>query len=94
MICWEPVVLDCAGGIEATLTYRHESAYIRVIGTQPCLAGDPTSGDCPVYRLDPFNILQESMDACVQEPALPGIGEILLMKVTAIDATGNEDCGA
>lgn len=93
MICWEAVTLDCLGGQETMGTYRHESAYIRVVGTQPCDPNDPAAGTCPSYLRESFVTLQETADRCVREQLLPGVGEVLLMKVTAIDAAGNEDCG-
>jgi hypothetical protein len=92
MLCWQPVTQDCAGGLETMGTYRHEYAYVHIVGLQDCGAGDGSL--CPVYAVSPFQPVGQTADPCLPfDPADPAIGEILLLRVTAIDAAGNEDCG-
>ena len=45
-------------------------------------------------QIPAFTLLQQTEDPCVPTLVEPVLGEVLLMKVTAIDAAGNEDCGA
>ena len=44
-------------------------------------------------QIPAFVLLQQTEDPCVPPLVEPVTGEILLMRVTAIDAAGNEDCG-
>ncbi len=99
VLCWAPVTENCEGGFEVMAAYRHEVAYIRVVGTQPCgwdEAGEPMAefGACPVYWREPFVVTAEWPDPCLPvEPLNPGPGEVALLKVTGIDQVGYEDCG-
>ena len=47
-----------------------------------------TSGQVPT-----FSHILTSEDPCVAEPREPAEGEMLLLRTTAIDSAGNEDCG-
>ena len=96
MICWTPTIFDCDGNLESPLTWRHEFAYVRVVGTQICgldEEGNPIGG-CPIYIRENFIPSVEDADPCLPfEPVLPGLGEVLLMKVTTFDEARNPDCG-
>jgi hypothetical protein len=97
LLCWAAVVLDCNGGPEPGVTYRDEVAYIVVTGMQPCdqsIPPDPQYGDCPIYGYTLFNEVADDADPCVPGTnSSPGPGEVTLIRTTAIDLAGNEDCG-
>jgi len=90
--CWNP----CSLVPWEEIRYRHEFAYVRVIGTQTCGFddnGNPVDG-CPVYIKENFITSVEDADPCLPyELATPGLGEVLLMKVTVFDDADNADCG-
>ncbi len=80
----------CGGGALVTgLMYRHEAAYVRVVGQQDCGDGTP----CPVYRFEPMVFYRQDADPCWPDLPDPGVDEVLLERITAIDEAGNEDCG-
>lgn len=93
MFCWQPVTTNCDGGPEIVAAYRHEIAYIRVVGTQPC-SDNPADGYCPLYIRENFiESITWPSECLPSDPPNPGPGEVLLIRATAIDAAGNEDCG-
>lgn len=92
MICWD----TCQVVPWEPVVHRHEFAYVRVVGTQACGFDDDGNeiGGCPVYIRENFITSAEYDSPCLPyELATPGLGEVLLMKVTAIDEAGNNDCG-
>jgi hypothetical protein len=98
-LCWAPVLLDCAGGIEWDVRYHHEVASVYVIGTQPCgydEEGQPVAeyGGCPIYASTDWVQTAFDADPCLPwEPPDPEPGGVVLMRVTAVDAAENVDCG-
>ncbi len=93
LLCWAAVTTNCDGGPETIAAYEDQGAYVRIVGEQLCILDDPTSGACPVYLFEPFTLLDLNDDPCVPDLPAPGVGEILLIRTTAIDAAGNLDCG-
>jgi hypothetical protein len=88
MFCWTPVTLDCTGAVEPPgIHYRHEVALIPPQGFVPC-----DEGMCAEPRQDPVWVNTQFTTECTPVPE-PGPGELMLLKTTAIDAAGNEDCG-
>jgi hypothetical protein len=96
MICWEPVTLDCLNFPEpAPVVYHHEIALTPPQGFISCTLEDGTETMCPRPAPRPaFIDVTTWPDPCLPaDPPQPGIGEILWLRTTAIDAAGNEDCG-
>ena len=93
-LCWAPVLLGCDGLPEpADVRYRHEIATIRAVGSMAC--GElPQYGACPIYSAEAWAQTAFDWDPCLPwEPPAPGRGEVTLMRVTAVDAADNDDCG-
>jgi hypothetical protein len=92
MICWTPPPSPC----EPLDRFLHEFAYVRIVGTQVCGLDEEGReiGGCPIYIRENFITTADGPDACLPfEPAVPGVGEVLLMKVTGFDKAGNPDDG-
>ena len=43
-------------------------------------------------QIPAFVLLQQTEDPCVPPLVEPAVSEVLLTRITAIDAAGNEDC--
>lgn len=90
--CWDL----CGLGPQEPIRYRHEYAYVRVIGTQSCGVDDDGNqiDGCPVYIRENFITSAEGVSPCLPyELEAPGLGEVLLMRVTVFDEADNADCG-
>ena len=90
-ICWDPVTTDCHGDPKVVTVYAMEQSFIDVVGSQLCISDDPLSGDCPVYLVEPFALVQATESPCWPEARSPGLGEVELMRTTAIDVYGMPD---
>lgn len=95
-LCWAAVTLNCEGGVEEEVRYRHEVAAIYVVGTQLCgydEVDEPING-CPVYASTDWGLTAFGPEPCLpQDPPDPTPGGVVLMKVTAVDKADNVDCG-
>ena len=92
IFCWLPPGpegrwLQCDGTLESNVSFAHEVGSIRVIGEQPCSTDDADL--CPVYAHDSL-VLTADAGPCTSVPAI-GIGEVVLVRTTVFDASGNPD---
>jgi hypothetical protein len=91
MICWNPVTTNCDGGPESAIIYRHKVALIPPQGFFPCTV-DGVETTCAEPAQAPVWVETPFTDECTAVPE-PGPGELMLLRTTAIDEAGNEDCG-
>lgn len=94
-MCWAPVVVDCLGQPELAVTYLHQVAMVVIVGWTLCSLEDPPMveyGMCPVYLFESPGSRVESSSPCLDAPG-PRPGELLILRTTAVDSAGNEDCG-
>ena len=76
----------------AAIHYRHEVALIPPQGFISCLDPDGRPTTCALPPEAPVWVTTPFTDECTVVPE-PGPGELMLLRTTAIDAAGNEDCG-
>ena len=92
-MCWQPVALDCNGIPEpAPVTYQHEMALLPPQGFVACvLDGQP--GMCATPAPLPRWVSAPDVDGGCAETSEPRVGEIVMLRTTAVDEAGNLDCG-
>jgi len=83
--------LQCDGTLESNVTFAHSVGGVRVVGSQPCDSADPEAGTCPIYARDLLRMVAD-VGPCATVPTL-GLGEVVFVRTTVFDASGNPDCG-